>query len=349
MKSYAVFRITLAAPTVLVAAMLLSLPVSASAQDWAQGLFSEQSHNFGTVATGAECWHRLKLTNNLTVPVVIGGVRTSCSCAMVREPGQNVLQPGQSTEIEIGMDTHRFMRDRNSNLIVTFTSPEYREVRIPVSVYIRTDVVLTPGEVNFGPVAKGQGAERKIEVAYAGNPNWQILKVDTNNNPNINAKVVQTARGGDGNVKYDLFVSLAPGAPAGFIRQQIALITSDANNPRVPVQVQGRVETEFTVTPANQVLGTLHPGDEKTVNFVVRGRKPFAIAKIEVESNRQNCKMVMPKDTKPVHVLPITIAAPKEPGEFTEEFTLTIEGRDEPITFTARGTTVATAAKIEGE
>jgi hypothetical protein len=44
------------------------------------------------------------------------------------------------------------------------------------------------------------------------------------------------------------------------------------------------------------------------------------------------------KESKTVHVLSFTFIAPKETGAFTQKFVVTVAGRPEPITFTARGT-----------
>ncbi len=318
----------------------VGIPGQLAAEDWATKMFEEQRHDFGTVATGAECWHRIKITNIYRDDVQILGVRTSCSCAMVKSPEKTTLASRESTWLEFGMDTQRHMRQKDSNVIVSVSvgGSQFSEVRIPVSVYIRTDIVLNPGEVNFGPVEKGAGGERKVEISYAGRENWAINKIETNN-PHLEGRVVQTFRG-QGQVKYDLLMTLKPTAPAGTLRQQVLLITDDLNSPQVPVQVQARVEADITVVPLTQVLGSMSPGAEKTVNFVLRGHKPFTIEKIEVDSDRKNCKVAVPEDAKPFHTLPITIKAPDDPGAFEEQFTVTIAGRPEPIVFTAKGTTV---------
>ena len=41
------------------------------------------------------------------------------------------------------------------------------------------------------------------------------------------------------------------------------------------------------------------------------------------------------------HVLPLTFSPPNEPGEFEEEFTITVAGRPEPIVLKATGTIIA--------
>ena len=320
----------------------------AAQNDWAPKMFDEQRHDFGTVATGAECWHRIKVTNPYKDDVQIAGVRTSCTCAMTKPPEKNRLASHESTFIEVGMDTQRFYRQKDSNLIVSLNTinpmnqPLFAEVTIPVSVYIRTDIVLNPGSVNFGPVDEGAGAEKKVEIAYAGREDWKINQVVTNNQ-HLTAKFVETARGG-GRVLYDLLVALKPTAPAGNLRQPIYLVTNDANAPQVPVQVQARIEPDITVVPSTQLLGTMEPGTEKTVNFMIRGRAPFVIEKIEVDSDRKASKVTIPKDAKLYHTLPITITAPQDARPFTEQFTVTIAGRPQPVTFIAKGNVAVRAA-----
>ena len=77
------------------------------------------------------------------------------------------------------------------------------------------------------------------------------------------------------------------------------------------------------------------------MSVVVRGRKPFTIEKIECDSDRECFKVRLPKDLRSVHVLPLTVTPPDQPGQFVEQFTVTVAGRSEPLTFKAEGTIVA--------
>lgn len=306
--------------------------------NWAQKMFEKQNIDFGVVARGADVSHRLKIKNVYEKPVHIANVGTSCGCSAAK-PNKDTLAPGEEAYIEVSMDTQRFMRRKDSAVIVNFDQPLAQEVRIPLTVYIRTDVVLTPGSVNFGAVDVGAAAERKVEIAYAGREDWRIRDIQSGNS-HIAAKVVETARG-NGRVAYDLFVMLKPDAPVGAIRDHLTLLTDDANSPQVPVLVEGRVEADITVTPELVSLGTLAPGQSKLVNVVLRGKKPFLIDKIECEHETGAFKVRLPKDAKAVHVLPLTFVPPNEPGEIQELFTVTIPGRAEPVTFKAQGRIVA--------
>ena len=305
---------------------------------WAEKMFEKRSHDFGFVARGSETKYRFKITNLYKQKVHITDVRTTCGCS-AGTPTKRSLESLESGYIEVTMDTLKFIRRKDTNLIITFDAPLYAEVRIPIKAYIRTDVVLDPGAVNFGAIDQGTKSERRVGIAYAGRSDWHIKAVKTANE-HIEAKVVETGRGG-GLVNYDLLVTLRSSALPGVIRDRLILITDDINGPEVPILVEGRVEADISVTPAVVSLGMLNPGQVKKFNIVLRGNKPFQILKIECDSEDQAFKdafrVRLPKTSNKVHVVPLSVTPPDEPGTFNEQFTITIAGRDEPITFKAYG------------
>ena len=125
------------------------------------------------------------------------------------------------------------------------------------------------------------------------------------------------------------------------------LVTDDANNPQIPVHVEAKIEPEIVV--ADVQFGQVAPGQPKTVNVVVRGKKPFKIEKFERTKSGDSIKMKKSNDLKPVHQLTLTLTPPNEPGLFEEEFFLTISGRAEPITFKARGRILEAPADSESK
>src|SRR5581483_9889181 len=156
--------------------VLLATPVFADELNWAQKMFERQEINFGKVATGSQCTTRLKVRNIYKEPVFIDNVRTSCGCSAAK-PSAKVIPSGEEAYIEISMDTVRFQHQKDSAALITLSEPTHNlitEVRIPLHVYIRTDVVFTPGSVNFGAVEQGAGAERRVHIEYAGRPDWRI-------------------------------------------------------------------------------------------------------------------------------------------------------------------------------
>ncbi len=326
--------------------VLLAWSASTHAQEltWAQKMFKELEHDFGVVARGADVRHRIQIKNIFKETVHISNVRTTCGCAAA-SPERTTLASLEETYVEVTMNTTRFQRQKDSNVIVTFDAPLYAEVRIPIHAYIRTDVVLSPGSANFGPIDRGNAATRSLDIAYAGRDAWKILEVRAKN-PNIETHLEEVGRQ-TGRVNYKLQVELKSSAPGGILREQITLVTNDANNPYVPVLVEARVEADITVTPPLISLGSLVPGRDKRFNVVLKGKKPFMVEKIECDSDMDAFKIQLPAAAKIVHVLPMTVTPPDQPGRFDEVFTVSIADRPEPVTFKAYGTIVASQAKAE--
>lgn len=321
-----------------VIALALSMALfteTASAQEWARKMFAEKSHDFGKVARGADVSHRFKVTNLYKETVHISNVRTTCGCSIPKQPEVSTLKSLESTFIEVELNTRKFTHKKESNLVVTFDKPFFAEVKLPLKAYIRTDVVLTPGGANFGAVDLGAGGKTTIDVAYAGRSDWALHDVKIANK-NLDAKVTEVSRG-NGQVKYQIEMHLKPSTPLGALREEVMLVTNDAT-PHVPMLVTARVEADITVATPDVSMGTLTPGANKTVNVVIRGKKPFMINKVECESEKEMFKVRLPNAPRTVHIIPLTFTPPKEPGPFSEKFTVTIAGRAEPVTFTARGT-----------
>ena len=311
---------------------------SASAQQqqlsWAEQMFDQRTIDFGVVARGSDAVARVKITNKWNRAIHISDVRTTCGCS-AGKPTKTSLESLEEGYIEVTMDTKKFTRRKDSNVIITFDTPWAAEVRIPITAYIRTDVVFDPGSVNFGAVDYGKEASRTVKLQYAGRNDWQIKEIKSRSE-SVVAKAVETVRG-NGRVDYDIVVTLAPNTPPSTIREQLTIVTDDQTSPHVPLLVEANVEADVVVTPAIVSLGVMKPGEAKQFNIVIKGRQPFQIDKIECESDTGLFKVRVPQNAAQVHVLPMTITAPDKPGNLSEEFTVTVNGRPAPVTFKAIG------------
>jgi len=313
-------------------------------ENWATKMFSELKHDFGTVARGADTRAILTIQNIYEEDVTIDNVGTTCGCTAAK-PNKTLLRTGEKAEIEIQMNTVKFMRRKDSNVDVTMTfrgpqGASTKTVRVPITAYIRSDVVISPepGNANFGSVEFGQSAERKLEIAYAGREDWKITEVRVPDD-RIQASIQEVARGG-GQVRYQLTVQLKDSAPMGAIQDQLRLITNDANSPEVPVTVLGIVEPDIVFAPSGTFpLGNLKPGETKEFRVVLKGKRPFAIQHIQCDA--ADCFEVQRPAAdalKLVHVVPFKMTAPNKPGHFSENFTFTIAGRPQTLSCKAEGT-----------
>ncbi|MGE0755966.1 MAG: DUF1573 domain-containing protein [Pirellulaceae bacterium] len=292
----------------------------ASAQQWATKMFKITNHDFGQVAAGAKAEASFELQNIYQEDVHIAMVRSSCGCTTPRIV-QDTLKTWEKSAVIAAFNTHSFRGQRSATITVVIDKPYYAEVQLHVSGYIRGDIVLEPGEVNFGDVELAQGSEKKVRIQYFGRSDWRIADVRSANK-NFEVELAEASRGG-GQVAYDMVVRLRPEFPAGHFQDQLSLVTSDSQSRSVPVMVQGNIVAPVSVSPAALFLGVLEPGQSVTKNLVVKGKQAFHVECIDCADTAQlEFKKPDPTDNKSVYVIPVTFTAGDKPGPFSQKITI---------------------------
>ncbi len=316
------------------AVLFTAAAARAAEKTWAEKMFDRLDQDFGTVPKGSVAKARIKITSLWRDDTHIADVRTTCGCSAAK-PEKTTLKSNESTYIEITMNTHKFTHRKNSNVIVTFDKPQKAEVRIPITAYIQPDIILNPGSVNFGAVDNGTAWRQKVQISHARYPNWTVKSAHTDSEY-LDVTVTPSA---DGKPGYELAVLLKPSAPIGDFRDQVVLETAGGYSPPVTVLVEGKVDPDVIVSPQTASIGTLTPGEEKTVRVVVRGKRAITIEKITSEASESAFAWQSPTDEKNVHVIPIRIKADADMGmgKIVEEFDVRIAGRAEPVKFKVYG------------
>lgn len=301
--------------TVLVLSLAL-VNSTVQAQEWARKMFETTSHDFGAVARGAKIEYRFLFENIYEEDVHIANVRSSCGCT-TPDWNKEAIKTFEKGEILAVFNTRSFLGSKNATLTVTFDKPFYAEVQLQISGYIRSDVVLSPGSVDFGSVDHGTAAERKIAINYAGRNDWKVVDVRSAN-PHLEAELVETKRGG-GLVSYELLVRLMDNAPTGYINDQLLVQTNDTRATQFPIDVEGRVVSDVTVSPSPLFLGVMQSGEESTKRLVVRGRQKFRITEVTCD----DClKLEVDDEARLLHLIPVTMVAGNTAGKSTHKIQL---------------------------
>jgi hypothetical protein len=330
------------------AASLFSVWLAAPPGDsghWGDALFTELSHDFGVVAGGSNTSHRFVLRNTLDRPVRIAAFTASCGCTEIAAagrvvrpstPGETislsaadriVVNPGDKIDIEIVLDTRKFVgQTKSSTVTVVFDQPARADVRLTISAYIRQDVVLNPGNAQFGSMARGTGGERTIEIEYAGASNLQIQGIEWQSQA-ITASLVEMYRRAGG-VGYRVEIKLKSDAPAGAVRDTIRLKTSDARTPEIPIAVEGFIQPDIIMTPSNLFLGELRPGQSESRKVLLRAARPFQIT--GVEGGDDSLIAEFSNKTERIHTVTIRYKAGSQPGVFDRALKLKTNLDSEP-------------------
>jgi hypothetical protein len=303
----------------MVGAILLVLCSGVNAQDWAKKMFGgTTTHDFGVVARGAKAEYSFVVENIYEEDAHIKSVVSSCQCSKPRITKQS-LKTWEKSEIVVGLDTRAEPGRKDGTLEVDFDRPYPAKVQLHVHSFIRGDVVVQPGVVEFGSVNQGAGATRDLKITYAGRSDWKIKTVECAN-PYIKASFVESSRtpgasgtpnspAAPGRVAYKVSVELKKDAPSGYIREPLVLVTNDVDTKaaRVPVNIEGLVSAAIMVRPSSLTMGAAEIGKPVTSNLVVQGRVAFRIVAIHPDDDRFSGKL--PEASKTFHIVPITFLA----------------------------------------
>jgi len=284
----------------------------APAQDWARKMFTDSTHDFGNVAKGAKSQFKFKFKNLYEEPLHVAAVRSSCGCTSV-ECSKPDVKTWEASDIIATFNTNSFNGYHSATITVTFDKPYFAEVQLQVHGNIHSDVSMVPGVVQLGTVDAGKSVEKKVTVTRTGRSDWTITDIRS---ANTNFEVeVSDPRRSPGNVSYDLTVRLKPSTPVGYVNDQLFLVTNDSETSQIPVDVEGNVVAEFTVSPALITLDAT-PGQSVTKNVVIRAKRPFKILGISGDDSI-TCKL--PEAAREVQILPITFTAGKDPGKIVKK------------------------------
>ena len=294
-----------------------AIAASASAQEWAEKMFTEKSHDFGAVARAAKVEYAFVLVNPYKEDIHISSVRSSCGCTSPRIQ-KETLKSWEKGAIIAEFNTRAFSGQRGARVTVTIDKPLFAEVQLQVHGYIRTDVVVDPGQVAFGQVPAGGGAEKTVTIDYAGRSDWKILGVEPTS-PFVKADVQEVTRQG-GRVAYRLAVSLDKSAPAGYVTDELVLKTNDTRSPQFPVKVDGFVVADLTVSPSSLLLGILQPGQRITKQIVLKGKEPFRV--LGIDCANPSFSFPASEEAKTVHLIPVTFEAGNDPAKFVEKIVI---------------------------
>ncbi len=291
---------------VLIAPLIVCLiSTSVFSADWGKKLFvGEMSYDFGTVARAAKAEHVFEMKNPFKETIHISSVRASCGCSTPTIM-KDTLKTFETGGIHVRYNTRSFTGRKGATITIVIDQPFYTEVQMEVKGYIRSDVVIHPGVVQFDSVDQGQPASQKVAVNYAGRDDWEIVDVRSANT-NFEVEIAQTRRQA-GRVDYDLVVRLKDEMPAGYFNDQLVLVTNDSRSQQVPLRVEGNVVPGLTVSPASLFMGVVKPGDTVTKTIVVRAKQPFKIKQVRC---KDGCFEFKPStESKNLHVVPVVFRA----------------------------------------
>jgi hypothetical protein len=297
--------------------------------DWVASALPERAHDFGTVARGSQLRYAFPLVNRTDQEIRIVDWRTKCGCTNVRV-GAKAIPPGTQTSIEATIDTTKFLGFKPSGLTLVFDRPAFVEVDLNLSCFIRGDIVMTPGQIDFGIVRRAaKMPAASLTMTYAGGrSDWEVTRMKTQTS-RVKAELHELTRTADGQINYSLTATLQPGVPTGYFKDEITLFTNDQSGPTIPISVVGTIQGAVAVTPSIINFGGLRPGQTVSKTILVRSSQPFSITKL---SASQDVLQTAENETgaRAVHQVTLTLKAPEQTGPHHATVSIQTDIKDEP-------------------
>jgi hypothetical protein len=312
----------------VVAALAFSWASPAPAADWTDAVFPQRSHDFGTVARGSKVHHSFKLINSTNQEIHIETWRTKCGCTDVRV-GARDIPPGTQTVIEAVVDTTKFTGYKASGLVLVLDRPVRTEIDLNLTCFIRSDVMLNPGQVDFGVVNRSNRPKVELTLAYSGaQVDWAVTEMKTISDHMV-AELREQGRSPGGQVNYLLTATLKSSAPVGIFKDEITLKTNDPSSPTIPVSVSAVVQSNVTISPSVINLGTVRPGQTMQKTVMVRSARPFKVTAIK--ASQTDLTTPAPTDqSRPLHTIVLTFKVPTRPGPYNATVEVETDLKDEP-------------------
>ena len=302
-------------------------PAGARAQHWYDTVLPDRSHDLGTVARGSKVRHTFRVVNTTSQEVHIADFRTKCGCTEVKI-GARDIPPGTQTGIEVTLDTTRFEGYKASGLTLIFDKPEFVQVDLNLTSFIRGEIRLDPGNVDFQNVPRGSEATRELTLVYQGaRADWTPTRLTTLSEF-VTAELSEIDRA-PGATRFRLKTTLSPDTPPGHFRDEINLYTNDPEAPTIPISVHGEVQPAFSIAPSILNLGRLRPGQKVEKTVLVRASRPFRIT--SAQSARPDLIATGAiGQVRPLHTLTLKLTVPSTPGPFNAALTIQTDLDGEP-------------------
>jgi hypothetical protein len=268
---------------------------------------------FGTVYNGNDVKHVFRLKSVGTVPLVIGGVETSCGCTAA-EPSKRNVPPGAESDIAVTFDTHAD-KGPATRIVTVFTNdPKHEQLQLTLKGDVKPQVDVTPTPVTFDKVKHGTQISREVTVTDTRND--RSFKVGPISNSNRDIQVSQRPLP-DGKPGAVLQITLLKTMQAGPFNDMVKIATSRTT---VDLPVYGTVLGNINVAPPQISFGIV-PHNESALRIVRL-----------TNSGDRLVKVIGISSTNP------SVTAASEPVKEGKEYKITVQLRPDTPDGTLRGT-----------
>lgn len=223
------------------------------------------------------------ISNEGASTLVIRGVKGSCQCT---EPviGDTVLDPGESTEVTVGVKPFNKTGAFRQRVTITSNDPTNPNKVLEVNAFVRPLVQFSPRLLHFPQLEKGSVMTRTVKIKGRGSD----FKVTGVEHVDLDVESIEISEPtqvmllGEPYNEYEVKVTVKA-ASVGHIRGKVQFKTNLEEETEQEVPVVVIVQSDLDVSPKQLSLNPLRKGQpwSKSIKVTHRKRESFKIDNIE--------------------------------------------------------------------
>ena len=141
-------------------------------------VFDNSVKDFGKVMQGEMLEHVFDFSNQGSDTLEILGVEAACGCQTTTLSDKRIL-PGQSSRVEINVDTALLMGAIEETARITTNDPRRRTVFFSIKADVQPEISLSSPSIYFGDVPEGEQVAREVILTVMAEKTIEILSAES--------------------------------------------------------------------------------------------------------------------------------------------------------------------------
>ena len=264
----------------------------------------------GVVGGNGRLRSQVTVRNLGTAPLHIASMRSSCGCTVLSPP-RSTLEPNQGDRINVVVDVGVKPGPRDSMITIESDDPARSSLKVPVRWRAEPRVAIEPDEVNFGKLAPGQVAQRRVVVRLLAPEPTAMMQLRSS------GAGLSAAWDGPPGAERGFLVSLAAGSETGEMTGSVILAGNESDLASF-VPVKWRIKSALRSSPASLFSSDVASGGIVEAQWVVATDEdqPFQIRSVTFEGEDVPNGFTWERTSALRHELKAKIPAPSQAGIF---------------------------------
>jgi len=197
--------------------------------------------NFGYAPANSTVKHTYLIKNTGTDTLRITNVKPSCGCTSAPLL-KDVLGPGESTGLEVGFKTLKFIGEVKKDVRITSSDPNGSSSKIVFSANISNPhpaLRVDPEIIDFVQIPIGQKSKLVTKLTNISNSDLTLVTIDSPNKDYLEYKFKRDTL--KPNQSTELEVRISEKAPVGILQESITLDVKPLTNARLSIPIRGEI------------------------------------------------------------------------------------------------------------